>query len=300
MIESNKKRIRRSMLFLSAQKPGLIKAPYIYKPDTIIFDLEDAVAENQKDAARFSLFHALSEINYHNCEKMVRINGLNTPHWQEDIRVSVACGADSIRIPKVEKAQDVQDVEAAVLEAEKEFNVQEGHTLLMAAIESAKGVVNIHQICSSSQRMLGIALSGGDYTKDLQITISGTGIELNGARQLLVIAARAAGIQCFDTVFTNLNDMESFEKEVSQIKIMGFDGKSLINPRQIKTTHRIFTPSEQEVEFAKKVVTEIESKQALGIGVFTVDDKMIDIAFYDGAKRTLSFAKASGMFKGEL
>jgi citrate lyase subunit beta/citryl-CoA lyase len=116
----------------------------------------------------------------------------------------------------------------------------------------------------------------------------------------MIIAARAAGKQCFDTVFTNLDDMEGFEKEVLMIKRMGFDGKSIINPRQIETVHRIFTPSEKEIIFAEKVVREIEEKRAKGIGVFTVDGKMIDIAFYDGSKRTLSLAKAAGVYEGEL
>ena len=100
MINANKKRLRRTMMFLNAQKPGLIKDPYIYKPDSIMLDLEDAVAENQKDAARFSLYHALKEINYRGCERVVRINGLDTPYWEEDIHCAVAGGCDAIRIPK--------------------------------------------------------------------------------------------------------------------------------------------------------------------------------------------------------
>ena len=225
----NKKRLRRSMMFLNCQKPGLIKDPYIYKPDSIMLDLEDAVAENQKDAARYSLFHALQEIDYHGVERVVRINGLDTPHWKEDIRVCVAGGADTIRIAKTETAQDVRTVEEHVLAAEREFGRPEGSTLLMAALESCKGVLNALEVCQSSDRLIGIALSGGDYTKDLQTTITGTGVELMGARQHM-----------------------------------------------------------------------IDDKKAKGIGVFTVDGKMIDIAFYDGAKRTLAMAKAAGVYKGEL
>lgn len=300
MRNPNLKRLRRTMMFLNCQKPGLIKDPYIYKPDSIMLDLEDAVAENQKDAARYSLYHALKEIDYRGVERVVRINGLATPHWQEDVRVCVAGGADVIRISKTETAEDVHRVEAAVEAAEKEFEVPVGRTLLMAALESAKGVMNAYEICNSSERLFGIALSGGDYSKDLQTVITGTGVEFAGARQSMIIAARAAGKQCFDTVFTNLDDMEGFAKEVLMIKQMGFDGKSIINPRQIETVHRIFTPSEKEIIFAEKVVREIEEKRAKGIGVFTVDGKMIDIAFYDGSKRTLSLAKAAGVYEGEL
>ena len=300
MINANKKRLRRTMMFLNAQKPGLIKDPYIYKPDSLLLDLEDAVAENQKDAARFSLFHALRSIDYRGCERVVRINGLDTPYWKEDIRCSVAGGCDAIRIPKTENEEDVHLAEKEIARAEREFGRPEGSVLIMAAVESARGVMNALDICEASERLFGIALSGGDYTKDLQTHITGTGIELMGARQNLIIAARAAGVQCFDTVYTDLNNEEGFRRDVETIHLMGFDGKSIINPRQIRIVHEIFTPDEGDIIFAEKVVREIDAKKAQGIGVFTVDGKMIDIAFYDGAKRTIALAKASGVYKGDL
>lgn len=191
----NKKRLGRTMMFLNAQKPGLIKDPYIYKPDSIMLDLEDAVAENQKDAARFSLFHALRSIDYRGCERVVRINGLDSPYWKEDIRCSVAGACDAIRILKTETEEDVKLVEKEVVRAECEFGRPEGSVLIMAAVESARGVMNALEICEASDRLFGVALSGEDYTKDLQTHITGTGIELMGARQNLVIAVRAAGVQ---------------------------------------------------------------------------------------------------------
>lgn len=300
MINTGKKRLRRTMMFLNAQKPGLIKDPYIYRPDSIMLDLEDAVAENQKDAARFSLYHALRTIDYRGCERVVRINGLDTPYWKEDIRCAVAGGCDAIRIPKTERPEDVRTVEGRIGAAEKEFGIPEGRTLIMAAIESARGVMKALDICEASERLFGIALSGGDYTKDLQTHITGTGIELMGARQNMIIAARAAGVQCFDTVYTNLDDMEGFRRDVETIHLMGFDGKSIINPRQITIVHEIFTPTPKDIIFAEKVVKEIDDKKARGIGVFTVDGKMIDIAFYDGARRIIALAKASGVYKGDL
>lgn len=300
MINTGKKRLRRTMMFLNAQKPGLIKDPYIYRPDSIMLDLEDAVAENQKDAARFSLYHALKTIDYRGCERVVRINGLDTPYWKEDIRCAVAGGCDAIRIPKTERPEDVRTVEDHIEAAEKEFGIPEGRTLIMAAIESARGVMKALDICEASERLFGIALSGGDYTKDLQTHITGTGIELMGARQNMIIAARAAGVQCFDTVYTNLDDMEGFRKDVETIHLMGFYGKSIINPRQITIVHEIFTPTPKDIIFAEKVVKEIDDKKARGIGVFTVDGKMIDIAFYDGARRIIALAKASGVYKGDL
>ena len=300
MSHPNKKRLRRSMMFLNAQKPSLIKDPYIYNADSLMLDLEDAVAVTAKDTARFSLYHALKTIDYRGCEKVVRINGLDTDLWREDIRCSVAGGAEVLRIPKTESAEMVRTVEEAVLRAEQEFERPVGSTLLMAALESARGVMNAYEVCTSSDRMIGIALSGGDYTKDLQTVITGTGVELMGARQQMIIAARAAGVQCFDTVWTNLQDMDGFRKEVETIRQMGFDVKSIINPRQMPIVHEVFTPSMKDIIFAEKVIREIDTKKAQGIGVFTVDGKMIDIAFYDGARRTISLAKASGVYRGEL
>ena len=293
-------RLRRTMIFMSAQKPGLIKDAYIYGVDSIMLDLEDAVAENQKDAARFSLYHALKTIDYGDTEVIVRINGLDTPHWQEDIRVCVAGGADGIRIAKCESANDVHTVEAAVLAAEREFGVEEGRTLLMAALESPKGILNAYEICSASDRMFGVAISGGDYRKCMQTKPTPDGIDMVVGRGMMLIAARAAGIQCFDTVFTNLNDEEGYRNEVLQNKAMGFDGKSLINPKQIRLVHEIFAPTEKEITYAEKIVRAYREQSAAGVGVFTVDGKMIDIAFIPGAERTLKLARACGLYEGDL
>ena len=293
-------RLRRTMMFMNAQKPGLIKDAYIYGCDSIMLDLEDAVAENQKDAARFSLYHALKTIDYGDTEVIVRINGLDTPHWQEDIRVCVAGGADGIRIAKCESAEDVKTVEKAVLEAEREFGAEEGRTLLMAALESPRGILNAFEIASASERMFGVAISGGDLRQCLQTSVQPDGIDLLAARGQVVLAARAAGVQCFDTVFTNLDDEEGFRREVLQNKAMGFDGKSLINPKQIRFVHETFAPTQKEITQAEKIVRAVRENAAKGLGVFTVDGKMIDIAFLPGAERTLKLAKACGLYKGEL
>ena len=293
-------RLRRTMMFMNAQKPGLIKDAYIYGCDSIMLDLEDAVAENQQDAARFSLYHALTPIAYGKTEVIVRINGLDTPHWQEDIRVCVAGGADGIRIAKCESANDVKTVEAAVEAAEKEFGVEVGRTLLMAALESPKGILNAYEICCASDRMFGVAISGGDFRKCMQTVFQPDGVDMLVARGQMLMAARAAGIQCFDTVFTNLDDNEGFEAEVRQNKAMGFDGKSLINPKQIRLVHEVFAPTQKEIIQAEKFVRAFNEAAAAGIGVFTVDGKMVDLAFIPGAQRTLKLAKACGMYEGDL
>ena len=296
----DKKRLRRTMMFMNAQKPALIKDAYIYGVDSIILDLEDAVAENQKDAARFSLYHALQSIDYGDTEVIVRINGLDAPHWKEDVRVCVAGGADGIRIAKCESADNVHQVEQAVLEAEKEFGVEEGRTLLMAALESPLGILNAYEICTASPRMFGVAISGGDFRKSMHVQIQRDGIEMNTARSLMLLAARAAGIQCFDTMYPNLDDVEGFKAEVIMDHKMGFDGKSVINPKQIAFVHETFAPSQKEIAYAEKLVRSCQAQADAGIGVYTVDGKMVDIPFFEDAKRIIALAKACGVYHGDL
>lgn len=293
-------RLRRTMMFMNAQKPGLIKDAYIYGADSIILDLEDAVAENQKDAARFSLYQALQNVDYGDTEVIVRINGLDTPHWQEDIRCVVAGGADGIRIAKCESAQDVLTVEEHVLAAEREFGVEEGRTLLMAALESPKGILNAYEIVTASDRMFGCAISGGDFRKSMHVQIEESGIEMLAARGQMLLAARAAGVQCFDTMFPYLDDTEGFQAEVIQNRKMGFDGKSVINPKQIRFVHETFAPTPKEIAYAEKLVRSFNEQAESGVGVYTVDGKMVDIPFFEDAGRVIALAKACGVYKGDL
>lgn len=295
-----KNRLRRTMMFMNAQKPGLIKDAYIYGSDSIILDLEDAVAENQKDAARFSLYHALKNIDYGSTEVIVRINGLDTPHWQEDIRCVVAGGADGIRIAKCESADDVRRVEEHVLKAEQEFGIEEGRTLLMAALESPLGIMNAYQIVTASDRMFGCAISGGDFRKSMHVQIEEGGIEMLVARGQMLMAARAAGVQCFDTMYPNIDDIEGFQAEVIQNRKMGFDGKSIVSPRQIRFVHETFAPTEKEIAYAEKLVMSFDEQQDSGVGVYTVDGKMVDIPFFEDARRVIALAKACGVYHGTL
>lgn len=292
----NKNRLRRTMMFVSAQRPSLMKDAYIFGADSVIFDLEDAVAENQKDAARFSLYHILKRVDYGRVERIVRINGLDTPHWREDVRVCVAGGADGIRIAKCETADDVRAVERAVEEAEAEFGAEKGSMLLMAALESPRGILNALPICEASERLFGVAISGADLRKSLRTKYYPSGAEMLAARGNMLIAARAADVQCFDTVFTDLGDMEGFVRETTLIKEMGFDGKSVINPRQIQAVHDIFAPSEREVRDAERVMRAIRENADRGVGVFTLDGKMLDIPFLAAAERTLELAKVYGLY----
>jgi citrate lyase subunit beta/citryl-CoA lyase len=295
-----KDRIRRTMIFLNAQRAALVKDAYVYKPDCVIFDLEDAVAEREKDSARVQLYNTLKYHYYYGVERWVRINALDTPYYKEDIRASVAGGCDGIRIAKTESPDDVKRVEELVLTAEKEFGIEEGKIMLMGALESPQAVLNAYEICKSSDRLMGIALSAGDYTRTLHAKRTSKGDELFYARSIIVNAARAAEIMCFDTVNTNLSDMEGFTNETELIRDMGYDGKSVINPKQIPIVHDIFTPSEKEIEYAVHVIEAIKENEKKGVGVLIVDGQMVDIAHVEGAHRVLKLAQVSGVYGGDL
>lgn len=288
------------MMFLNAQKPSLMRDAFVYKPDSVIFDLEDAVAENQKDTARFSLYHTLKEVNYRGVERVVRINGLNTPYWKEDIKASVAGGCDCIRLPKCEYSKEILEVQAEIEKAEREFNRPVGSTLIMAAVESPRGIFNAVELCESTDRLMGIAIGAGDYMRTMGTKRHDDGQEMAFARGMVLNAAKLAGIQCFDTAYTELDKMEVFEREVKLIKQLGFDGKSIISPKQIEIVHRVFTPTEQEVSQAERVVRAIKENAETGVGVFVLNGKMIDIAFLEGAQRTIALAKAAGVYEGDL
>ncbi len=293
-------KLRRTMLFVPGNNPGMMSDAHIYGSDALMFDLEDSVALGEKDAARLLVYHALKTIHYGECEKVVRVNPLNTPYGKADIEAMVAAGAEVIRLPKTETAQDIWDTEEEILRAEQKFSVPEGKTRMMAAIEGALGIVNAYAIASASKRLIGIALGAEDYCANLKTTRSKEGSELFYARSAIVVAARAAGIDAIDTVFSDVNDEEQLVKETQAVKQLGFDGKSVINPRQIKPVHKVFTPTPTEVKKALRIMEAGKQAEARGSGVVALDGKMIDRPVILRAERCLELAKASRvMFEGE-
>lgn len=289
-------KLRRSMLFLPGANAAMLSTAFVFKPDSIMFDLEDAVSLREKDAARLLVFHALQNPVYRDIETVVRINPLNTPFGLADLEAVVRAGVDIVRLPKTDSAADVHELEAEVERIERACGREVGSTKLMAAIESASGVVNALSIATSSKRMIGIALAGFDYVMDMQ-TERGDGTELFYARCAVLHAARVAGIDAFDVVYSDVNDEEGFLKEVELIKKLGFNGKSLINPRQIELLHNAYAPTEEDVDYAHRVVAAAEKAEREGLGVVALNGKMIDAPIVNHAKRVLQKAQASGVRK---
>ena len=292
-------RLRRTMLYAPGNNPALLKDMHIYGSDAVMFDLEDAVSLAEKDTARLLVFHMLKTVERGNTETVVRINGLDTKYGTEDIRAIVRAQPDVIRIPKTECAQDVQDVEELVEREEHAAGIPLGTTRLMAAIEGPSGVLNALEIARSSERLIGIALGAEDYATSLKTTRSKDGAELVFARGAIVNAARAAGIYALDTVFADLDDEDGFRQEVRLIKQLGFDGKSIISPRQIAAVHEEFAPTSREIEQARRVLWAIEEAESKRSGVIALDGKMIDKPIVDRARRTLELARISGALTEE-
>ncbi|AJA44346.1 citrate (pro-3S)-lyase subunit beta [Frischella perrara] len=292
------KKIRRSMLFLPGANAAMLSTSFVYKPDSIMFDLEDAVSIKEKDSARLLVAQTLRLPIYkeQGIETVVRINALDTPFGLKDLEAVVRAGVDVVRLPMTNSAEDIHELEAHVERIEKECGREVGSTKLMAAIESAQGVVNAISIAKSSPRLIGIALAAFDYLVDMQ-TERGDGTELFYARCAVLHAARVAKIDAFDVVYSNVNDDEGFLKEVNLIKKLGYNGKSLINPRQIDLLHNAYAPTAAEVEHAQKVVEAAEEGERKGLGVISLNGKMIDAPIIARARKVIELAKYSGVRK---
>lgn len=289
-------KLRRTMLYVPGNSPAMVKDIYIYQPDSIMFDLEDSISLSEKDSARFLVSEALKKVDYQGIETVVRVNGLETEFGLKDLEMIVMAQPDVIRLPKTETASDVHEVEAIIERIEKENNIPIGKTKMMAAIESAKGVINASAIASSSKRLIGIALGAEDYVTNLKTNRSPEGIELLFARCQILNAARAAGIAALDTVYSDVENEEGFRKEVEHIKQLGFDGKSIINPRQIDIVHEIYAPKVKEIEHALKVITAIKQAEKDSLGVVSLNGKMIDKPIVERAERVLQL---SGIYNME-
>lgn len=292
-------KLRRTMMYVPGNNPGMLADAYIYGADSLMFDLEDSISLVEKDAARLLIYNAVKSVDYEGLEIVVRINALDSPYGHADIEAMVRAGVDVIRLPKTETAQDVVDVEKVIEEVERERGREIGSTKMMGAIETPLGVVNAVEIARASKRLMGIALGAEDYVTSVKTKRSPGGIELLFARSQILTAARAAGIYALDTVYSDVNNEEGFRQEVELIKQLGFDGKSVINPRQIGPVHEIYAPTQKEIIHAKKVMKAIEEANEKGSGVIALNGKMVDKPIVERAERVLELAKMSGILKEE-
>lgn len=284
--------MRRTMMFLPSNSPSMIGNGPLLKADSLIFDLEDAVSPDEKDAARELLRNALGSMDFGRHEIIVRINGLDTNYWIDDLRAILPLRPDVIMPAKVSGADYIHELDAKLTELEEEFGVEMGTTKILALLETAIGVEKAYDIASASPRMVGLFLGAEDLTADLRCPRTKAGTEILYARSRLVSAARAAGIEVYDTPFTDVTDLAGLAKDAEFAKGLGFSGKACISPAHLATVNRIFSPTEAEIAYARDVIAAIEEAKRLGKGAISLRGKMIDAPIVLRAQQVLETAAA--------
>lgn len=288
-----KETLRRAMMFAPGNNPALLQGAGIYGADSLIFDLEDAVSVAEKDSARHLVSSAIKHLKYP-CEVGVRINHIDTPWGYDDLACVLKAKPDFIRLPKAEVANDIKIIDEIISEAEHKYGFEAGSIQMMAAVESPKGLRNAYDLCTASPRMMALAIGGEDFATSLKTNKSKDGRELYVARSMIVYAAREAGICAIDSVFSDIRDDETFIKEVTLAKELGFDGKTVVNPRQIDLVYQIYTPSDKEIDYAHRVLAAYQEALAKNSGVISLNGKMIDAPMIIRAERVLAYAASAG------
>lgn len=284
------KRKRRTMLYIPGNNPAMLLHGSVYGADSLLLDLEDAVALNQKDAARNLIKQMIKHVDYGDTEVCVRLNHLDTPFGMEDLKAIVPLQPDAIRYPKTESVEELQRLITLVEEIEDEHGLPHDQMTIHIMIETALGVQNVFDIAKYSKRVDAITIGGQDLTADMNIKSSKNSSGIDLARKMIVMAAKANRIDAIDTVYVDIDDEEGLIKETEFIRQIGFSGKAVINPRQIDPIHEIYTPTDEEIRKAYRVVREFNKNKAKGIGVFAIDGKMVDAPVVTRARYVLELA----------
>jgi len=281
---------RRTMLYIPGNNPAMIQQGGIYGADSILLDLEDAVAIGQKDSARILVRNMIKAVDFYDTEVCVRVNHLSTPFGIKDLEEIVPLQPSAIRYPKTESAQDVINLLRTVEEIENRYGLPHNVMTIHAMIETAMGVQNVFEIASKFNRIDAITVGGQDLTADMNIIYTPDGAGIDFARKRIVMAAKASHIDVLDTIFPDVNDEIGLRKETEYAKKIGFTGKAVINPRQIDIVHDVYTPTEEEIRKAFRIVKEFRANAAAGVGVFAIDGKMIDAPIVSRAEYILKLA----------
>lgn len=284
--------MRRSMLFLPGNNPNMIANGDILGADAVIFDLEDAVAPDEKDAARILVRSALSSLDFSRVEVVIRINSLDANEfWKYDLDEVLPLRPSLIMPTKVPDTEYIQTLSRYMAEVERSHGIEEGATRLIPIIETALGLENAFAIARSDPRMAAMLLGAEDLTADLRCARTREGQEIFYARCRMVSAARAAEIDVYDTPFTDVNDDAGLLEDAKLSKSLGFTGKAAISPRHVKGINRVFTPTQSEIDYAHEVLRAIEEAKAQGKGAISLYGKMIDAPIVLRAEQVLEMEK---------
>ena len=287
--------MRRSMLFLPGNTPNMLINGNCLGADAVIFDLEDAVSPAEKDAARILVRNTIRYMDFRGCELIVRINSIDTPYWKQDLDAILPWRPSLILLPKTGTPEDALEADAYMTQLEESLGMEKNTVGLMPLIETAMGVENAFRIASSTSRVKALFLGAEDLTADLQCKRTKESREIEYARTRLVVAARAAGVAVYDTPFTDVNDDEGIWTDARTAKALGFTGKASISPRHVEVINQVFSPTQQEVDYAYEVMDAIELAKQQGKGAIALHGKMIDAPIVARAQQTIAMAEALGM-----
>lgn len=287
--------MRRTMLFVPGNSPAMLLNADIHGADALIFDLEDAVAPAEKDAARVLVRRAVQALGYAGCEIIIRINPLDSAYIKQDIEAMVPLRPAMFMPTKVASAEEVKQIAALVAAAETANGMAAGSVGFIPLLETAAGIEQAYEIARSDERVKAIFLGAEDLTSDLQAVRSKQGDEILYARGRVVTAARAAGIDAYDTPFTDVNDEEGLDKDARFARGLGFTGKAVISPRHVAAVNAVFSPSQEEIDFARQVMAAIREGERLGKGAVSLNGKMVDKPIVDRARRVLDTARTLGL-----
>ena len=282
------------MLFMPGNNPGMLQTAPIFGADSVILDLEDAVAITEKDSARILIREALKANSYDGVEVVIRINPMSTPFAHADIDAMARLKPDAILLPKA-TPEDMRELDGMLDRIEKEEGMEPGTIKIHALVETAYGVETVYETIKVTDRCEAVLLGGEDLAADLAVKRSKDSEELFYARTKIVNVCKALKVDSVDTPFTDTNDYEGLRADTEKAKKLGFSGKLSINPRQIDTIHGVYSPTEAEIHHARRVMYAKEEAEKEGLGVFSLDGKMVDLPIINRAQHTLDVAKLIGL-----
>jgi citrate lyase beta subunit len=283
-------RARRALIYMPADDLHKIQKAISLQVDCICMDLEDAVAASRKSEARATAAQALTQFDFGRSERVVRINPVESGFALKDLEAVLPAGPDGVVVPKVDSASTLMWVDQAITAAEAHYDRTIGSTALIALIESPRAVLDLRSICEATPRLQALVFGGEDMVAGLGAVRTPDAWEVFYARSAVVLHAAAFRLQAIDKVTIDFRDDEKLRREAQQGMELGFSGKQIIHPNQVKLVQEIFTPSQESLEKARRLVAAFESHQQVGAGTFELDGQMIDAPLYKAAKNLLARA----------
>jgi len=285
---------RRALLYMPGDDRRKIEKSTTLGVDCICMDMEDGVAANKKAEARAVIAKAMKELDFGTSERCIRINSIGSGLEKHDLVAALATNPDSIVVPKIETAEQVKWVSEHIETYELSSNQNIGSIRLLIGVETAKGILNLKEIASADKRLEAIIFGAEDYAASVGATRTRTATEVLYARSAVVTACAANDLQAIDMVYTDFRDLEGLRVEAEQGAGLGFSGKQVIHPNQVVPVQVAFTPSDEAIEHAKRIVETFESSQKEGKGAYALDGKMVDMPLLKNAQKVLERAKAAG------